>query len=543
MSRRPSLLLAALLIAGASPFSQANGDAGIDLYLADLDDLSALGRQGAFPNGINGCAMETTACNVGTKEINWQEVMDPDHPFIAFLIAREKSGRLEQISDRSYVKHGFFALSGSTCSPCSRVTDGSTLGIGCSDTYATQNNGDNFWLGPPDEINPWLGAWNPVCSHFDRGEPPVTPPADCNGARSLSNAQAQALGSVGHRVKLRDADLNVTGATFWFQGMYVIETETDAKREDNLASRKFTVSWTGSSWNLNETGALLHGTVLQRWNGASVSSVTNGNDDGRLYVAVKVTGPVDGFHHYEFAVHNRDNARGVSALRIPVCPEARVKNLGFSDIDQSSANNWMAARNGGEIAFSTATNPLKWNSIFNFWFDSDAAPASGTLNLDQAAAGPGLASVAITSTAPLGLYSVYLGPGCSRGTPPTLHPAGTPPQAALGNASFALRSTGNAPMEPHYLFFSRVAGTHSIGPCTSYLGAAPNDADFFDSVVADAGGVAVHAVPIPNKIVLEGMDVYFQAAGRRPASGRLLADYDLSDGLMVRIGSARAGCP
>jgi hypothetical protein len=168
MKRRAIFLLPVLLAAGAALSAQANTDPQIDLKLAAIDDLRALGREGAFPNGINGCAFATTACNEGTRQISWQQAMDPDHPFITFLLAREHEGRFEQISDRSYVKHGFFALSSSFCGSC-QGTDGTVLGLGCSDTYSVGNNGDNFWLGPPDEIDPWRGEWDPVCSHFDRG--------------------------------------------------------------------------------------------------------------------------------------------------------------------------------------------------------------------------------------------------------------------------------------------------------------------------------------------------------------------------------------
>src|SRR5262249_59445848 len=95
-----------------------------------------------------------------------------------------------------------------------------------------------------------------------------------------------------------------------------------ARRGDDLGSRAFRPLWSGSSWNLVESGALLHGSVLARWSGASLDSNTNSADDGRVYVAVKVTGPdpSDGFYHYEYAVHHRDNARGIRAPRLPVCP-------------------------------------------------------------------------------------------------------------------------------------------------------------------------------------------------------------------------------
>ena len=150
--------------------------------------------------------------------------------------------------------------------------------------------------------------------------------------------------------------------------------------------------------------------------------------------------------------------------------------------------------------------------------------------------------MSVAGKRPLGLFNVFLGAGCATGTPPTLHAVGTPPQALLGNSTFGLRTAGNAPSQPNYLFFSRVAGTHAIGPCTSYLGTSGSDGSFSDVVQTDASGVAVHAIPIPNKIALEGLDVYFQAAGRRPG-GRLFSKYELSDELLVRIGNSVGGCP
>lgn len=532
---------AALLAAATLSHAQSNTQPGRDLYLADVTDPSALGRSGTFPDGINGCALETTACNVGTQPIPWRAAMDPDHPFIAFLLARESDGRFTQISDRSFVKHGFFALSSSLCDSCT-PTDGTTLGVGCSDTYATGNNGDAFWLGPPDEIDPWLGRWARFCSHFDRGEPAVAAPADCNGLRSLSSAQASALGPVGHRIRVSDADLLVPGA-FWFQGMYVVGGEEERLREDDLGSRAFTPSWSGSRWNLADGGALLHGTILQRWSGASVASAVNGASDGRLYVAVKVTGPFDGFWHYEYAVHNRDNRRGAGALRIPLCPEARVRAQGFSDVDDDAGNDWSVVRASGELVFSGPANPLAWNTIFNFWFDCDAAPAASSVVLEQALAGPGLAAVGVASQAPLELANVFAGPGCALDVPPALSGAGSPPRATLGNASFALRSSGNAPLQPCTLYWSLAPGAFTLGGCSFFLGPPGAAVRVGATVQSDASGVALFPVPIPDVLALEGLDVLVQAVGRDPGHGPLFGSFELSDALRVRIGSARSGCP
>ncbi len=523
-------------------FAQANVDPTIDVKLAQLRDLAALGRQGVFPGGMNGISFATTVCNEGTSEVPWMAAMDPDHPFIAFLLARESGGRFEQISDRSYVKHGFFALSGGFCGTCS-PTDGSTLGLGCSDTYAVDTNGDSYWLGPPDEIDPWLGIWDPICSHFDRGEPPVAPPFDCNGARSLTQNQVQALGSVAHRIRVKDSELNVPGALFYVQGYYVVSTEGEALRADNIGSRAFTATWNGSRWNLSETGGLLYGSILSRWSGATVASSTNGSDDGRLYVAVKVSGPVEGFYHYEYALHDRDNLRGVGALHLPLCPGARVKNLGFGDVDDDGTNDWSALVGASEIVFSTGANPLRWNTIYNFAFDSDAEPGPEAVVLDAFDPGPGLGSIAVASSAPTQLFNPYLGAGCALDTPPTLYATGNPARAKLGNSDFGVATSGNEPGQVNILRGGLQPGTFTILGCTFHMG-GPYSSTFRASLaVADGAGVAAHALPVPNSLTLEGLEVRMQAIGRDPGDGIMLSNWELSDALLVRIGNAIAACP
>ena len=136
--------------------------------------------------------------------------------------------------------------------------------------------------------------------------------------------------------------------------------------------------------------------------GATVTSAKNGNDDGRIYVAVKVTGPVAGLYHYEYAIQNRDNFRGAGDISIPICTDARVLNAGFSDIDADASNDWIATVNNGSIDIDVNGNPVRWNSFYNFWFDSDAAPLAGAISVDQHDAGAGLASLAIATATPTG---------------------------------------------------------------------------------------------------------------------------------------------
>ena len=91
-------------------------------------------------------------------------------------------------------------------------------------------------------------------------------------------------------------------------------------------------------------------------------------------------------------MHNRDNNGGVSEFRLPIGANAQIANLGFKDVDQDAGNDWSVAVTGTEIVLSTPDNPLAWNTVYNFWFDSAAAPVARDLELAQFAPNPGAAT-------------------------------------------------------------------------------------------------------------------------------------------------------
>jgi hypothetical protein len=362
--------------------------------------------------------------------------------------------------------------------------------------------------------------------------------------RSLDYNQAAVLNqTVVHQMQVNDADLATTGATYWWQAGYIVPNEAESNRGDNIGSRQFVPSWNGSGWDLPETGGMLHGSILQRWSGASVASNTNGVDDGRCFVAVVVTGPVNGLWHYEYAVHNRDNHRGLGAFRVPVCAAARVQDVGFHDIDANPLDDWVGAKVGAEIVWSTTSNPLHWNSIFNFWFDCDAAPVPGApLALDQYSVGPGALSVAVLSTAPVGLYDQDLGPGCGSPVTPILFADGAPQRATLGNASFVLRSANNpAATACGFVLTTTPGATILGGGCTLYSATWSGLLGPF-MVVADANGIGSMPLAIPNDPSFEGLGLDLQAANI-VTGGSYLGSFNFSNGLRVRVGSLIAGCP
>jgi hypothetical protein len=536
------LVLGSFLVLATLPaLGQSNQNPLLDVRVVQARKMEVVGRVGAYPTGSNAISFESTVCNTGSVPIPWMAPMDPDHPMFAFVVARLSNGRLEQVSDRSYIKHGVQAGNSSNCGLCSLPPGpiGSSLGVGCGDVYDVGINAFQFVLGPPDEVNPWLGTWSRTCSHFDRGEPPVAPPLNCDNQRSLTMAQVSLFSPIQHRLVVDDAELDLPGASFFLQCQFVTQGEPEASRGDSLGSRRFTAAFDGETWQLTEAGAFQFGSVLESWSGASVASATNGADDGRVYVAVSVTGPTHGFHHYEYAIHDRDNARGVRAFRVPICRGARVRGIGFHDVDDDPSNDWTVTVRGDEIVFETTANPLRWNTIYNVWFDSDAGPETAGMTLDAFAPGAGAPSIVVTTQAPIGLYNAFLGVGCSRTTPPSLYAEGSPARATLGNASFALASAGNPPGAETMLLTGLGGGGFVLDRCVMWTGAAPRAVSV---TRADGSGIARHPMPIPNEPELEGRAIDFQSAVVRPG-GILHERVDLSEGLRVRVGDTFPGCP
>ena len=538
-----------VFLLGAQLLAQANTIPGRDIRLQDAFWIDRYARTGAFPNGAQAIGTWTVCCNPGNSPIPFLAPMNPTHAYIQYMVLRESNGRMVQISNNAWVKHTFG--SSNDPSPCGNCVNPGLSGFvepGCNDTYANYQAVDHFNLGPPSEVDPWLGTWNPVCSHFDVGNPPVAPSQQCDGIRSLDWSQASVLNNaIGDAMRVHDDDLNVAGANFYYQAGYLIPFEADSLRGDNLGSRQFTATWNGGSqqWDLADTSTFLQGSVLQRWSGASINSNSNGADDGRFFVAVKVTGPTNGLYHYEYAIQNRDNKRGMGALRIPVCVDATVTNFGFHDVDRLAISDWTAAKVGGQIVFQTnalSPNPMRWNMLYNFWFDSDAAPVAGSTLLDQYDIGPGALTVAVASTVPGGLWNQNLGAGCGNPAVPTLFASGSPAQATIPNASFTLRSTGNPAGAACGFLLSTVAGSTPLGGgCTAWTGDVLSLIGPVASL-ADGSGATSLALAVPNNPSLEGLSLDLQMLNVA-AGGAFLGSLNLSNGLRVRIGNLLAGCP
>ena len=481
--------LAIVALALAPPTSllaQANTVAGLDGRLVTIDNLTYYGRRGlAYPNGEAGMAMLNNMCNPGTVDIPWRAAMQPDHPFFGFMIVRVAGDRIEQINEWSFCKHAWLSVnSPSNCGTCNGSTPGNLLGIGCSDTYGAGNNSDREDLAPPEEIDPWLGTWDPVGSYFDIGDPNQPGfPAPADGVRSLTLSH---FDTVEHRVTVDEADLVTPNADYYYGLQLVIEGEAVANRDDNLAHRGFNPNWSGSSWSFaNNSATQEHGSILDRWPGAYVDVGQNGNDDGRFFVAVKATALGGGNFHYEYAVHNVDNSRAGATLRIPIDANATATNFTFRDIDDDATNDWTAARVGNEIVFTaTATNPLEWNTIYNFGFDANFPPGLDTAKIDEARIGPGALSVDIPTQSPSGqtiaTFTTF-GDGCPgslmspTSTCSDYNPSGGTLTQTLDNQEYAYRvnNANDVNVVSFEVFTSSSTGNTETVPAHIYAGSPP----------------------------------------------------------------------
>lgn len=429
MQAKKNLMSAMMLalLAGASGVAVAGGPfpggppTGPDVTLCQLYGFGVSGRTGTYPNGTNGGTIATTSWNIGTAQLLWEQSSDPDHPKIALDLFRKSTwtvngvqvDRLEQIG-QSWCKHGFYALSNQQCGPhpftganC-QGTNGTRLGIGCTDTYSASLNAQQSGLGPRFEINPWSGMWSYTGSMFQIGGPSNT--------------------AIRRRLQFTDQSLIPPGGTtynLYFQGYYVCQDDVDVFTSVGWKPVN-SYSWTGSAWSFSQSGSTTDenmGFAYDTWTGARQTLVaqvfpvietwTANNDgpgglqespDGRAMVLSKVFDLGNGTWKYEYAVYNIDMDRQIGSFTVPVPDGVTVTDIGWSGVfshDEptnkytsqggKAVDNqaWPGVRGTNDVSWSTdpytptatPSNPLRWGTMYNFWFTTDTGPEDGLVTL------------------------------------------------------------------------------------------------------------------------------------------------------------------
>lgn len=415
------------LVASAALAGTAMAASGPDVIVGDLSDLAQYTAPNLDPQAY---AIGTTSCNVGDDLLQWVS-FNPNHPVISQSMYRLSTigtgmggvpiTRIEQIGI-SWLKHGFLALSGSTCQFCPPGSpSGAVLGVGCSDPYSAGLNGSQFALGPRSEVNPATGVFPfPIswAAFPDRtgdgvGDPPLV---DTNWSR---------------RVRVARADMLTPGAMYFVEGQYVSADDAAAGNKHNNASyRRIVVDSSSLGIGLTDSTRRTAPAIFA-WRdyglgiGVSDPSVTltpiDVPGDGRFWLASRVVQVNAGTWHYEYALHNLNSHRAAQAFSITVGGGGSVSGAGVRNVPTHSGEIWdtaawtvppAGAPAGGVARWGTVQTPalnprgnaLRWGTMFTMWFDANRAPATGQATIELFAEGlPGSpSSVRIAAPAPGG---------------------------------------------------------------------------------------------------------------------------------------------
>ncbi len=377
---------------GAPSGDGSGGLSGLrrDVKLGGLSSIVNMGHVGTFGEGRTALSMATTSCNVGSSNVEWLSpdlVLNEDHPGIAMQLYREWNGRFEHVG-RSWIKHGFFALMNSQCTPCQGGTIfGTFLGVGCSDTYGTGNNADRFWLGPRAEWDPWAGTWECEGSYFDGT------PSDC-----VRDENGCCQGAVNHRLEAFDSELGTPDAKYYYEAMYLVRDDDDLW--NNIGSRECTVETQGNSFVFDTPAVdnpLVQGPAVMRWGDMQTVAGLE-PDDGNAVLAVDVTPLGGGQWRYEYALMNWTLDRKLRSFSVPTCGDA--SDFFFKDIDLLAGNDWQVTVEGGMATWeftdvvvtpgpSKQAGALMYGTLYNFGFTSSVRPDVRDAVLGVHEAGPG----------------------------------------------------------------------------------------------------------------------------------------------------------
>ncbi|MDB4324853.1 hypothetical protein N9971_00760 [bacterium] len=348
-----------------------------DIVVGDLQTILRWASDGV----VTAFSVATTSCNQGSCEVTWNR-NTPDHPVIGQNMYRLMDGRLQQVG-MSWLKHGFFAVSGELCYDDCVGTNGTVLGVHCSDPYSANFNGDQTTLGPRSEVNAATGVFPYPFS-----------------------TQGQTGNALYKRLQVANADLDPglnPGARYFIEGQYVNEDDATANTdENNVSYREIVVSEVNGSFSAELSGETIRAVpALHAWSehqpGVSIVSADI-EADGRMTVGSAVMEISPGRFRYDYAVHNLNSHRSGRAFSVPLPVGASVDNVGFHDVDYHSGEpydgkDWVSQvetdAEGQRIRWATASfetdpdaNALRWGTLYNFWFESDAPPSSGPVSME-----------------------------------------------------------------------------------------------------------------------------------------------------------------
>ncbi len=165
---------------------------------------------------------------------------------------------------------------------------------------------------------------------------------------------------------------------------------------NNASYRRFNVSGT-TSFSFSAVGSTVRTTpAINAWTGATINTIEpEPGVDGRGFIAYKVTGPVAGVWHYEYAINNQNLDRGIQSFSVALGCGNVLTNVGFhappnhpgfsndGTVGGAGYSNaaWTSNQTATDISWSSETfaqnpnaNAIRWGTLYNFRFDSTSPP-------------------------------------------------------------------------------------------------------------------------------------------------------------------------
>ncbi|HKP03690.1 MAG TPA: hypothetical protein VJU77_10070 [Chthoniobacterales bacterium] len=386
-----SLLFAWL---GAADFSVAGSLVpGPDIIVGDVPNLAVYGASGTSSSQL-GLGMGTDSCNAGNVQVDFIPLPNTSHAVIAQNLYRMSGGtgnaeRFEQVG-QAWIKHTFGSANADECGFGCSASESTHLEPGCSDPYFSSQNAMQNGLGSRAWVNPFTGVFpSNAMDHTGHTETGTS-----------------------HRLLVERNDLvpaTNPGATYYAEVQYVTPSEYawcqahpgECNMFNNVSYRRFSVG-------ADITFAPAENTVrmspaLNAWSGATITAIEPvPGEDGRAFIASKVSGPAGGMWHYEYAIYNMNLDRAIQSVSVPLGGTIAVSNAGFhaplnhpgfphdgtlGDAGYSNAA-WSSNETASSLSWSSETfaqnqnaNAIRWGTLYNFRFDSNRPPHAATATI------------------------------------------------------------------------------------------------------------------------------------------------------------------
>lgn len=385
-----SLIACAMVCLSAGSSSSA----GPDVILGEIDgSVSAIINDDVF------AGFGTTSCNAGDMPLQWTALPSNEHPVIGLSLYRLADGRLEQLG-QSWVKHGVFALEQDICNlGCQATGGGNLLGPGCSDPYgATMNRGPK--LGSRSEVNPVTGNYD--------------------GAKVKGTLDRIGGSGWERSIQLKIADVVRQNAKYFVEGQYITRDDAIAGNGlNNVSYRQFDVIERNQRiFFASEGETVRERPAIYTWDGAELESIDTPEAEfqgkpilARVIVASKATRLTETRYRYDYAVFNMNSERGIGSLNIAIAgsnPEAFGFHAPTIYEDGWSQDPWKVETDNGKVVWSTTQksaagelgNPVRWGSMYNFWFEAEAKPVQVAASAGKYSSGEGPDAIQFNVLAP-----------------------------------------------------------------------------------------------------------------------------------------------